>query len=126
MCRTNETEMFRFKTANFVVRATITEDDDADISFDETAETRDKLASGEWVVFVTHVTVAFRGAVIGEDYLGGSIYAHPREFFTEHYGLAAKSRADGCNYGSYFPGMVREAISEARKALADMPRVRAA
>lgn len=126
MCRTHQTEMFRFETANFVVRAMVQEDSDVDCSFDETGETQEKLASGEWQAFGTIVTVEHNGIVLGRSSLSGSIYAKPREFFIEHYGLAAKSRADGCNYGCYFPGMIQEAIEEARKALASMPKVRAA
>jgi hypothetical protein len=52
------------------------------------------------------------------------MHAEPRDFFREHIGLVAKSRADGRNYGCYFPGMVREAIAQARKAIATMPKVR--
>lgn len=124
MCRSQRTEMFRFETANFVIRATVATDQDVDLSFDETSETRDKINSGEWQAFDTEVTVSHKGIELGADYLGGSIYANPRDFFKEHIGLAAKSRADGCNYGAYFPDMVREAISEARIALASMPKVR--
>lgn len=127
MCRNNETEMFRFETANFIVRATIQPDSDLDLSWDETGETRANLESGLWDAFGTVVTVSTRdGIELGESSLWGSIYEKPADFFREHIGLAAKSRADGCNYGSYFPGMVREAIGEARKALANMPKVRAA
>ena len=113
-----KTETFRFETANFVVRATIQPDCDVDISFDETSETRDKLDSGEWQAFGTIVTVEHKGIVLGESSLWGSIYAKPADFFTEHYG----SRPKG--FGSYFPDMVREAIGEARKTLATMPKLR--
>lgn len=123
MC-SNETTLWQFETRNFRVVASISPDDECDTSFDETGETRDKVRSGEWTMFETAVRVYFRDAEIGADYLGGSIYAEPRDFFREHIGLAAKSRADGVNYGSYFPDMVREAIGEARKALADTPRMR--
>lgn len=120
-----KTEMFRFETANFVVRAVIVPDDDVDTSFDETGETAAKINSGEWEAFCTIVTVSTKtGLEIGSDALGGSIYADPRDFFTEHYGLAAKSRADGCNYGSYFPQMISEAIARARETLATMPKLR--
>lgn len=123
----NETEMYRFETAQFIVRAVIVPDDDVDVSFDETSETRDKLESGEWQSFGTVVTVTTKdGLELGADSLWGSIYHNPRDFFREHIGLAAKSRADGCRYGSYFPDMVRQAISEARNTLATMPTLRKA
>lgn len=124
MCRSEQVEMWRFETANFVIRATIEQDYDLDLSWDEEGEARDKLDSGEWQSFGTVVTVSHKGIELGEDSLWGSIYAEPRDFFREHIGLAAKSRADGRNYGSYFSGMVREAIGHARKALATMPKVR--
>ena len=122
--RNSETIMWQFETQNFRIVASIEPDEDCDFSFDESGETQAKVESGEWEVFQTAVRVYLRDAEISADYLGGSIYSDPREFFREHIGLAARSRADGRNYGCYFPQMVREAISEARKALADMPRMR--
>jgi hypothetical protein len=116
--------MRKFRTKNFTVRAMIEPDCDLDLSFDDSGEVTAALESGDMVAFQTKVAVYYHGAEIGADYLGGSIYREPREFFREHIGLAAKSRADGCNYGAYFPDMVREAISEARKHFADMPRLR--
>jgi len=115
----NQTEMFRFKTAQFVVRAAIFPDDDIDTSFDETGETQANLESGLWQAFGTIVTVETNdGIELSSDVLCGSIYANPRDFFKEHIGLAAKSRVDGVSYGCYFPEMVREAIREARNACA--------
>ena len=56
-------EMFKFETANFVVRAVIEPDDDVDLSFDETNETAEKVASGEWQCFGTIVTVSTRDGI---------------------------------------------------------------
>jgi hypothetical protein len=112
--------MFCFETANFVVRAVIVDDSDVDISYDETSETRDKLDSGEWQAFGTIVTVEHKGLVLGESSLWGSIYAKPADFFTEHRGCGYRG-----SVGSYFPDMVREAISMARLMLATLPKVRA-
>ena len=113
--------MRTFHAGRFTVRAAIEPDYDVDLSWDETGETADKLMSGEWQAFQTKVWVELDGDEIAADYLGGSIYADPREFFTEHLGCKAKG------YGSYFPDMVRQAISEARQTVRDMeppPRVR--
>lgn len=136
MCRSTQTEMFRFETANFVVRATISVDQDVDVSFDETSETRDKLDSGEWQAFGTIVTVSTKAGIeLGSDSLWGSIYANPREFFSDYRGADPMNRncsamraARGANsvICHYFPDMIREAIGAARKALADMPKVRTA
>jgi hypothetical protein len=117
--------MWQFHTKNFSVCATIDHDEDLDLSWDDTGEVREKLETGEYEAFQTKVAVYYRGCEVSAEYLGGSIYANPHDFFTEHYGLTAKSRADNCNYGSYFPGMVREAIAEARKNLRNVPYIRA-
>src|SRR5215510_10725171 len=97
-----KTEMWKFETANFRVVATIEPDNDLDLSWDNSGEVREKLASGFYEAFATSVRVYMRGALIGEDHLGGSIYERPADFFREHFGLAARSREDGKNYGSYF------------------------
>lgn len=126
MCRASKTIMREFSTKNFRIVASVEPCRDLDLSWDDTGEVAGKLQSGEYEAFDSAVVVYWKGAEVGADYLGQSIYADPREFFVEHIGLAAKSRADGCNYGSYFPDMVREAIGEARKALVDVPRIRRA
>src|SRR5437016_11193195 len=103
--------MWRFETANFIVRATIEPDNDLDLSFDDTGEVAEKLDDGFYEAFVTEVTVQYKGIEVGADLLCGSIYENPRDFFKERIGLAAKSRSDGRNYGCYFPDMVRGAIA---------------
>lgn len=121
--------MFRFDAGTFLVIAQIEPTTDLDLSWDETGETRENLASGLWSAFDTTVQVIDRhGVILGEAHLGQSIYENPADFFTEHYGIAAKSRADGVTYGAYFPGMVREAVGEARERLRSYKskRVRAA
>jgi hypothetical protein len=118
--------IWQFETENFIVRMSCDYDNDVDISWDETGETAEKLASGEWTAYVFHAEVieSATGTTIGEDYLGGSIYADPEDF-RDHVGLAIKSREDGRNYGSYFTDMIREAIREARKTYAKArPRLR--
>lgn len=119
--------IWQFNTKNFTVRMSYDYDQDGtDLSWDETGETQEKVASGEWAVYVFHAEVIERatGNTIGEDYLGGSIYADPADF-RDHVGLAIKSREDGRNYGSYFTDMIREAICEARKTYAEeRPRLR--
>ena len=102
----------------FTVTADIQPCDNLNLSFDDSGEVREKLESGEWEAFDTKVTVYLNGAEIGSDWLCESIYADPADFFREHVGLAIKSRADGRNYGAYVPGMVKVAISEARRWLA--------
>lgn len=127
--------MWQFRSGRFTIRAEIEPDSVLDLSWDESGETAEKLASGEWEAFCTKVSVSLNGAEIAADYLGGSIYADPREFFADHRDADPMNRncsimraANGerCAIGHYFPDMVRQAISEARAWLADAQIARAA
>jgi hypothetical protein len=130
----NENEMFRFETANFIVRATIEPDSDLDLSWDEDGSVTDALDRGLFQSFCTVVTVSTKdGIELGRDILGGSIYEKPAEFFSDYRSAdpmnrncSAMREANGGNVviGHYFPDMVRNAISEARKRLATMPKLK--
>lgn len=129
-----ETEMFRFETANFIVRATIEPDEDLDLSWDEDGETCSKLVSGEYEAFGTVVTVRTRsGTLLAETSLWGSIYAKPADFFSAHRDpnpmnrncmAMREARSSSAVICHYFPSLVSEAISDARKALATLPKLR--
>lgn len=108
--------MWSFKTKHFRVAWDITPDEDCDASFDETGETAEKIASGEWSCFVSRVIVELNGREVGCDYLGNSIYETPAEF-RDHIGARGK-------YGSYFTDMVRSSIAEARKNVAALQSVK--
>ena len=105
--------LWTFETANLIVKWDVAPDLDVDTSFDETGEVDEKLSSGEWVAFESHVYVVHKetGTVLCEDYLGGSIYEDPKTF-RDHFGMNANG------HGSYFSDMVRTACAEARKQLA--------
>ena len=69
------------------------------------------------------------------DGLGGCAYKTVREFYTSHrdadpmnQDCSAMRAARGSNVAicHYFPDMVSEAIADARRNLADVPRIRAA
>lgn len=116
--------IWQFKTRNFRVVLSAETEQDPDLSWDETGEVSAKLESGEWGNYCFAVRVyGPHGEELAADYLGNSIYADPAEF-RDHIGLAAKARADGRNYGSYFLDMVRTTIEEAREAMADLQGVR--
>lgn len=118
--------VWAFETARFRVTLDWTWEDNPDLSWDETGEVREKLESGEWGNYTFRVRVTCDDQEVACDYLGNSIYANPKEF-RDHLGLAARSRADGRNYGSYFTDMVRNAIADARNELRrERPRIRAA
>lgn len=115
--------IWKFETDKFEVRFEALEEfeDFRDIT-DESLwqETSEKIESGEWVIFCAKVSVIlkYNGEELASDFLGSCIY-ESYEAFMNHRGLAAKSRKDGCNYSSYFSGMVKTAIAEARKVIAD-------
>lgn len=102
---TRWTNLRTFKTKHFVVTLDHTHDDDTDLSWAD-QETLDKIDSGEWGCYLFRVCVLHRGEEVGRDYLGGSVYADPVDFATEHREGAA-----------YFPDMVQQAIAEARDNL---------
>ena len=113
--------LWTFKTRNFAVKLACEDERDPDLSWAD-QETLDKLDSGEWVNLCFRVTVEHEGRVIGSDYLGNSIYADPRDFASEHRDPDPSNR--NCSSHPerrichYFPGMISEAISEARQTLA--------
>lgn len=127
-----------FHTRHFVVRLELErqygykyDGDDPD------GETQAKLDAGEYVAFDSAVRVIHRptGIELGADYLGGSVYAAATiaEFWTAHRdpnpahrncSLMRAARGDNVCIGHYFPGMVSDAIRDARRTLATMPRVR--
>lgn len=104
---------WKFSTKNFMVTwATEKEQvDTADMDPSLAAECRSKVNSGEWTCFNSRVQVTHRatGVVLGEAWLGNSIYADSTEF-RDHFGIA------DTECGSYFSQMVRESLAEARKA----------
>jgi len=108
--------MWQFSTKNFTVQWHIEPDSDCDTSFDETGEAQDKIDSGEWECFSSRIRVIHNETrtTLGEDWLGGSIYANPSEF-RDHIGAQGK-------YGSYFNDMVHSAISEARRTWPDIQK----
>lgn len=122
------TRMYEFTIGRFTIAADIHPADHLDLSWDDTGETAEKLDSGEWEAFDTNVTVSLNGAEIASDWLCGSIYADPAEFFSGHRDADPMNRncsimraANGDNVmiGHYFPDMVRNAVQEARAWLAN-------
>lgn len=125
---THTSDLWRFNTKRFSVILDCDWEIDPDLSWDETGEIRDKVLDGLWDCVCFRVRVLFEGEEIAADYLGNSIYGDVRDFRKEHIGIALRNRLSGTNYGCYFPGMVRGAISEARQKLrrraATLPYIR--
>lgn len=116
--------VWKFKTARFSISLDWEWEESPDLSWDDTGEVRAKLNNGEWGNYTFRVQILLDGREVASDYLGNSIYADPREFYTEHLGVRARSRVSGQNFGCYFTDMVDRAIDEARKLLANAPRLR--
>ena len=103
-------KVWTFKTQRFEVGLEFGPENDLDLSWDDDGAVCDGLANGTLFAFVARVYVLLDGAVIGEDYLGGCIYATERDFMQ-------------CGY---FRDMVRCAIADARRHLASRPHLRVA
>lgn len=121
------TEMYCFSIGRFEIRADIEPSQDLDLSWDESGETAENLNSGLWEAFDTKVSVLLNGVEIASDWLCQSIYADPREFFSDHRSADPMNRncsiMRATNGGNavichYLPGMVSQAIAEAREWLA--------
>ena len=133
----NGKRVWEFKTARFRVVLEIEPDYgyryDGD---DEDGSTQAALDCGGYVAFDSAVIVYLDGHEIGRDDLGGSVYAAGDDgFWTDHRSADPMNRncsvmraARGGNVSicHYFPEMVRIAIAEARKAISNPPRMRAA
>lgn len=109
---------------------------------DDDGEIQSKLDSGEYVAFDSAVKVYLDGDCIGEDYLGNSIYTDGQEseFWTAHRdsdpmnrncSIMRRSRGENVAICHYFPGMVQQAIDDARDTInrrkaecAALPRLR--
>ena len=117
--------LWRFNTKRFSIDLSCAEEYAPNLSWGDTGEVREKLATGEYVCVCFRVRVLLDGSEIASDYLGESIYADVRDFRREHVGLAALRRKDGKNYGCYFSGMVASCVKDARAAVSARPRLRA-
>ena len=112
--------VYQFKTRNFCVQFNALPEDCLDLSWDKDGSIARDLDSGDLCAFVAQVRVLFRGIELGTDYLGGCIYKSPEDF-RDHLGVRqyerklSQERGEPVMVGSYFSGMVREAIKEARE-----------
>jgi len=102
--------VWKFKTARFEIGLEFGPDHDIDLSWDDDGTTREGLERGTLFAFTARVYVKLDGATIGEDYLGGCVYASERDFMRD----------------GYFRDMVRCATAEARAHIANVPILRAA
>lgn len=80
-----------FKTENFHVVVDALEEQDLDLSWDESGETLKGLQNGSLVAFCARARVLFRGLEVASDYLGNCIYKS-LEDFADHRECAAYTR----------------------------------
>ena len=127
--------IWTFKTKRFTISLILSESDDLDLSWDNEGEVRENLESGFWQAFDSEVRVSLDGHTLASDYLSQSIYENPSDFWTGHRtsdpmdrncSIMRAKRGENVCICHYFPDMVRQAIREARAALANMPEMRAA
>jgi hypothetical protein len=121
---------WEFSTARFRVALEIYPEDFAP-DFDDDGETAADIEAGKIEWFCACVAVYLDGREVARDYLGGCAYESFQQFATMHRdpdplnrnsSIMREARGAICHY---FPDMVSGAISEARKALRNMPELRA-
>lgn len=109
--------LWTFETKNFQVRWRISEDVLSVQHMEPAlaAKCRKNVDSGKWQCFESIVEVKHlpTGLILGEAYLGNSIYEDPRKF-RDHFHMTKKG------HGSYFRDMVHDAIAQARKNYGDL------
>lgn len=117
---------FRTKNLRIVVDACV--ENDLDLSWDDTGETREGLESGKYIAFVARARAFYNGFEVASDYLGGCIY-ESLDAFMDHRQCAVETRRlskQGSNAvcGSYFSDMVSNVCEQARKELCNLKSVR--
>jgi hypothetical protein len=105
-------KMWQFKTRNFTVAWFIEKDVFfvRGIAVPLAKKWRKEIRSGKLKCFQSEIRVVCNttGIILGEAYLGSSLYDNPAEF-RDHFGMTAGG------WGSYFADMVKEAIAQARE-----------
>ena len=103
--------IWTFSTAQFTVALEVYPETHMDLSWDIDGTIATAIKRGDMVAFMARVSVVWRGMTIAESCLGQCAYESPADFR---------------HHSGYFRDMVREACRDARRALNNMPQVRAA
>jgi hypothetical protein len=105
-------KMWQFKTRNFTVSWFIEKDTFSvrGIAVPLAAQWKKEIRSGKLKCFQSEIRVTCNttGIILGEAFIGGSLYYNPAEF-RDHFGMTAGG------HGSYFADMMKEAIAQARE-----------
>jgi hypothetical protein len=125
--------IWTFKTARFAVYLEVCPDHDLDLSWDDDGSAREGLERGTLVAFVASVVVYLDGTEVAREALGGCIYGSAKEFLVGHRHpdpmnrnctTMRAARGENVCICHYFPGMVKQAIAEARQHVASIQSVR--
>ena len=127
--------VWSFDTAQFVVRCSFTGciDDPADSFCDERDIEAVRNGDVLWFDAFVRVTHKETGAIVGEDSLGACAYAKASDFLAGHRdadpmnrncSIMRASRGGNVCIGHYFPDMVRQAVSEARRRFGALSSVK--
>lgn len=121
-----------FRAGRFTVRVDAIEDEGYDYSHmdaETEADVIEGVKSGRYMIFAVRAVCEYDGQELADDFLGGCIYANPREFM-DHFGTRAASRKASAEAGrpiccgSYFSDMVHNVCAEARENLRKLAAVR--
>lgn len=117
-----------WKLSRFTVRMEAIEESDIDLSFDETGEVLADLEAGLLVSFCAKASVLLDGNEIASDYLGSCIYKTYADFM-DHAECAAQNReyarkGDPARVGSYFSGMIKGVVADAREYVSSLSSVK--
>src|ERR1700732_211254 len=89
-----------FKTENFHLIIDAVEEQDLDLSWDDTGSTRQGLEDGSLVCFCARARVFLRGLEVSSDYLGQCIYKSLDDF-QDHKECAAQERKMWRQHGRF-------------------------
>jgi hypothetical protein len=115
-----------FHTDNFDVIIDAIEEQDADLSWDDTGDTARRIDDGSLILFCARARVLFTGddgenIKLASDYLGNCVY-ESLEAFADHrecarYTRELRAKGDDAICGSYFSDMVSNVCKEARREI---------
>lgn len=127
--RFTSSPVWTFRTKNFTIALRVERDRryryDGD---DPEGETQAMIDAGDLVAFNSYLTVEYDGEVIGCDSLYGSVYQADQvpDFWRDHRGadpmnrnssIMRAKRGENVAICHYFPGMVMQAVHDARGRL---------
>lgn len=118
--------LWTFKTAQYEIRLIAHPEDTPPEDAFEFEDDIESVRNGDVEYFCAEVAVYKNGHKIGSDYLGACAYRTFKDFYTDHRdpdpmnrncSIMRQKQGDNVVICHYFPGMVKQAIDDARKTL---------